>query len=68
MERDDFTNPIDWVIYKVNGRKPQKENDELTLVKHSLPTDERKYGLKFYRNKSDGRYGVFYRFGRRISL
>ena len=29
MKKEDFSNPIDWIIYKVNGNKPQKQEYDL---------------------------------------
>lgn len=60
MKREDFKNPMDWVIYKVNGRmpKPQKKRD-VGIENNMLPKNDRKYGLKFYRNQN-GRYSVMY--------
>lgn len=71
LSREDFETPIEWVMYKINGRKPTvKENvvevesddvnlrnEDVELVKHTLPTG--RYSLKFYHNRN-GRYGVHY--------
>ena len=60
MEKEEFKNPIDWVIYKVNGKLPSKPKESrLKLEKHSLPKDERKYAVKYYHN-NNGRYSAFY--------
>ena len=62
MKREDFETNIDWVIYKVTGKKPvTKQSTKPVLMKHTLPKDERKHELKFYHNKVHDRYGVFYK-------
>ena len=58
MKKEDFSNPIDWVIYNVNGELP-KQKKTSKLEKHSLPKSERKYLVKYYRNRNN-RYGAFY--------
>ena len=57
MEKSDFKNPLDWVIYKVNGKLP---NGNVGLEKHLLPKSERANDVKFYFNKHTGRYGALY--------
>ena len=57
MRREDFSNNVDWVVYKVTGRLPN-DKDELELDKHSLPNGKNE--LKFYYNGNTGRYGVLY--------
>lgn len=63
MKREDFDSAIDWVIYKVNGRKPKetiKPQKQRVLDKHTLPKTERRYDLKFYYNAKNNRYAVLY--------
>ena len=69
MKKEDFKNPFEWVMYKVNGKipvdtaktdkTPKTEEYSFQLVKHMLPKNERKYGLKYYHN-SNGRYTAMY--------
>ena len=58
MDRKDFDNNVDWVVYKVTGRLPTSTNT--LLEKHKLPESKRKNVLKFYSNKQNNRYGVLY--------
>lgn len=60
MERSDFDNNIDWVVYKVTGRMPVNTNT-VELVNHQLPSSERKNDLKFYHNGQNGRFGCLYK-------
>lgn len=71
LNREDFENPIDWVMYKVTGKQPnvgnpvnveivesdEVENGNPNLVDYSLPNG--KFELKFYRNHRN-RYSVHY--------
>ena len=56
MKREDFDSNVEWVIWKVTGRVPNSPNIE--LEEFQLPKDERENGLKFYYNKTNGRYAV----------
>ena len=56
LTKEDFKNPIDWVIYQVNGKRTKtvttETNDDYTL-------SEAKYPLKFY-DSVEGRCNVQY--------
>lgn len=58
LRKNDFKNPIDWVIYKVNGKLPEQRTN---LINNSLPPKQRKYPLKFYATKNEDRYNVHYK-------
>ena len=55
MEKEDFNSSVDWVIYKVTGKLPNKN---VGLKKHLF--SERENDVKFYYNKHTGRYGALY--------
>ena len=55
MEREDFNSRVDWVIYKVTGKMPNKN---VGLEKHLY--SKRVNDIKFYYNKHTGRYGALY--------
>lgn len=57
MEREDFNSNVEWVVYKVTGKLPNSpKTNELEMFQ--LPKGERVNGLKYYYNKSNGRYAV----------
>ena len=53
MKKEDFKNPFEWVMYKVNGRLPTEKLDGNTFPNG-------KYGVKYYKNPN-GRYTAMYR-------
>lgn len=55
MRKEDFNSSVDWVIYKVTGKLPNKG---VELDKHLF--SKRKNDVKFYYNKNTGRYGALY--------
>ena len=57
LSKEDFANPFDWVIYKVNGKKNNTNDNQ---VNDNYNLTEAKYPLKFYKTRSDGRYSVHY--------
>lgn len=54
LKKEDFENPFDWVLYKVNGIKPEQKTE---LINHRLPTEQCENSINYYRNKN-GRYTV----------
>lgn len=60
LKKEDFKNPIDWVIYKVNGQKPEKREKQTKLVNNTISPAKRTYPLKFYKTHTDERYNVSY--------
>lgn len=57
LKKEDFKNPIDWVIYQVNGKKNNTTN---IRINENYTLSEAKYPLKFYKTRSEGRYSVIY--------
>lgn len=57
MERKDFNNNIDWVVYKVTGKLP---TPTVELKKHTLQSTDKVNELKFYSNKQNERFGCLY--------
>ena len=57
LKKEDFKNPIDWVIYQVNGKKNNTTNNR---INENYTLSEAKYPLKFYKTRSEGRYSVIY--------
>lgn len=55
LKKEDFKNPIDWVIYQVNGKR-KTENK----IKEDYTLQNAKYPLKFYTHNGNGRCNVQY--------
>lgn len=58
MEREDFNNNVDWVVYKVTGRLPNSNTVE--LKRHTLQSSDKVNELKFYTNRQNERFGCLY--------
>ena len=69
MNKEDFKNPYEWIIYKVKKEVPHKTGRKITptiptnqnnvLINNMLPQDKRVWGVKFYKN-NNGRYTAMY--------
>ena len=58
MDRKDFDNNIDWVVYKVTGKVPVSPTPTYKLENHVLQGGVNE--LKFYTNNQNDRYGCLY--------
>ena len=52
LKKEDFKNPIDWVIYKVTGKNPETQKNIRTEPEHHL---------NFYRTHTENRYNATYK-------